>query len=268
MKEKKVLIRGGGEFATGIAHKLTKSGYPVLMLECEYPSAIRRTVSFSDAALEGITAVEGVVCRKINQAASSEVVWSMGEVPLLVDAEASVIAEFQPDVVVDAVLENKSTRTTIDMAPVTIGLGSGFEAGRDVDYVIETMQGHHLGRIIPVGCATPDNGGPRLIAGYGRERIIHAPVQGRLETLAQIGDVVEKHQLIAIIGEEPIHATLTGVLRGMLPNGCQVEQGMRIAEIDPRIEQRQNYNTISDRARCVAGAVLELVVMHDEKDNQ
>ena len=146
------------------------------------------------------------------------------------------------------------------MAPLTIALGPGFEAGKDVDFVVETKRGHQLGRIIRNGAAIPNTGIPGIIGGYGKERVIHAPVSGRIRNLSNIADLVEKGQTIAMIGNTPVAASLTGVLRGIIHDGYEVFQGMKIADIDPRKEEKQNCYTISDKARCIAGGVLEIII--------
>ena len=146
------------------------------------------------------------------------------------------------------------------MADLTIALGPGFSAGKDVDYVVETMRGHNLGRIIREGSALPNTGIPGVIAGYGKERVIHAPAEGVIRCQSQIADIVEKDQILGWIGEVPVKASLTGVLRGIIRDGARVPEGMKIADIDPRKEQKKNCYTISDKARCIAGSVLEILL--------
>ena len=41
-----IVVRGGGDLATGTIYKLRKCGFPVLVLETGAPSAIRRNVAF------------------------------------------------------------------------------------------------------------------------------------------------------------------------------------------------------------------------------
>ena len=255
-----VIVRGGGDLASGVIYKLYQCGYRILILECEKPSAIRREVSFCDAVYDGIKEVEGVVCRRISGTEECEKIWEKGEIPLLVDEDASVIPALHPAVVIDAILAKKNLGTSREMAPLTIALGPGFEAGKDVDFVVETKRGHQLGRIIRNGAAIPNTGIPGIIGGYGKERVIHAPVSGRIRNLSNIADLVEKGQTIAMIGNTPVAASLTGVLRGIIHDGYEVFQGMKIADIDPRKEEKQNCYTISDKARCIAGGVLEIII--------
>ena len=255
-----VIVRGGGDLARGVIYKLYQCGYRILILECEKPSAIRREVAFCDAVYDGIKEVEGVVCRRISGTEECEKIWEQGEIPLLVDEDASVIPALHPAVVIDAILAKKNLGTSREMAPLTIALGPGFEAGKDVDFVVETKRGHQLGRIIRNGAAIPNTGIPGIIGGSGKERVIHAPVSGRIRNLSNIADLVEKGQTIAMIGNTPVAASLTGVLRGIIHGGYEVFQGMKIADIDPRKEEKQNCYTISDKARCIAGGVLEIII--------
>ena len=224
--DKMILVRGGGDLATGVIHKLHQSGYQVLILECDRPSAIRRHV----------------------------------EIPLLTDTHGKYIRELEPEAVIDAILAKKNLGTSRDMAPLTVGLGPGFTAGEDVDYVIETMRGHNLGRIIKKGIALPNTGVPGLIAGIGKERVIHSPAAGNMKNICQIADLAEKDQVIAMVGDTPVKATISGVIRGLIRDGYPVFEGMKIADIDPRAEQKKNCFTISDKARCIAGGVLEVLL--------
>lgn len=261
--DKMILVRGGGDLATGVIHKLHQSGYQVLILECDRPSAIRRHVSFCEAVYDGTAEVEGVVCRRITEndiRTQCRKCWVQGEIPLLTDTHGKYIRELEPEAVIDAILAKKNLGTSRDMAPLTVGLGPGFTAGEDVDYVIETMRGHNLGRIIKKGIALPNTGVPGLIAGIGKERVIHSPAAGNMKNICQIADLVEKDQVIAMVGDTPVKATISGVIRGLIRDGYPVFEGMKIADIDPRAEQKKNCFTISDKARCIAGGVLEVLL--------
>lgn len=165
-----LLVRGGGDLASGVIHRLYKCGYQVLVLECRKPSAIRRKVSFGEAVFDGISSVEGVTGRLIEDVSECQKVWEAGEIPILVDETGKVIKELRPDALIDAILAKRNLGTTREMAPLTVALGPEFEAGKDVDFVIETQRGHNLGRVIRKGSATPNTGIPGVIAGYGKER--------------------------------------------------------------------------------------------------
>lgn len=256
----RLIVRGGGDLASGVIHRLHRCGYQVLVLECEKPSAIRREVSFGEAVYDGISCVEGITGRLIRKIDEYQKVWDAGEIPVLVDESGDVAKELKPDAMIDAILAKKNLGTTREMAPLTVALGPGFEAGKDVDFVVETQRGHDLARIISEGPAAPNTGVPGVIAGYGKERVIHAPAAGIMHNRSRIGDIVEKDQIIAMVGETPVRASLTGVLRGIIRDGYKVPEGMKIADIDPRKEQKKNCNTISDKARCIAGSVVEVLM--------
>lgn len=264
MTKEWIVVRGGGDLATGTIYKLWKSGLKVLILECQYPSSIRRKVAFSDAVYNGSQTVEDVTCHLVQNLEEAEQAVLDGCVPLMVDPEGDVIRICRPTVVVDAILAKRNLGTKKDMAPMTIALGPGFEAGKDVHYVIETKRGHRLGRIITEGCAIPNTGIPGVIAGYGKERVMHSPEEGIFHEIHRIGDEVEKGDVIGWIehGNERVDVTasLTGILRGIIREGYPVTKGFKIADIDPRMEEKDNCDTISDKARCIAGGVLEAIL--------
>ena len=261
-----IIVRGGGDIATAIIHRLWRSGFRVLVLECAYPSAIRRQVAISEAVYEGEAVVEGMHAVRIEHAAQAECVWAAGNVPVLVDPACSSAAQLCPEIVIDATIAKRNTGMHIALAPMTIALGPGFFAGEDVHAVIETMRGHNLGRIISAGYAAPNTGVPGNIAGYAEERVIHAPARGVLRAVRRIGDTVEQGETIAVIegesGSIPVLASLSGLIRGLIRDGYPVTKGFKIADIDPRLGEYDNCFTISDKARCIAGSVLELVCGH------
>ena len=173
---------------------------------------------------------------------------------------AETAVKYPPAVLIDAIIAKKNLGTTKEMAPLTIALGPGFTAGYDVDYVIETKRGHTLGAIIEDGEAIPNTGVPGMVGGYAKERVIHSPADGVIQNISKIADIVEKDQTLAYIGEIPVKATISGVLRGIIRDGFAVTKGMKIADIDPRIEEKQNCYSISDKARCISGSVVEIVM--------
>lgn len=178
---------------------------------------------------------------------------------LLIDPEAKAIDYFKPEVVVDAILAKKNLGTTKKMAPITIALGPGFMAGKDVDVVIETMRGHKLGRPIYQGTALKNTGVPGVIKGYGKERVIHSPNAGTVKHVRHLTDIVKKGEVIAYVDQTPIYATMDGLLRGLIKEGFVVTQGFKMADIDPREDEYENCFTISDKARCIAGGVIEAI---------
>ena len=276
MKKKDlIVVRGAGDLATGTIHRLKKAGFRLLVLEAEHPAAIRRQVALSEAVYAGSARVEDVEAvrmdvdlaekknRKELLEQEKERIWKKDGVPVLVDPAGLSIAALRPAVVVDAILAKKNLGTTKEMAPLVIALGPGFTAGEDVDVVIETKRGHNLGRVIRSGSAVPNTGIPGIIGGYGKERVMHAQAEGILRNAASIGDIVEARAVIAEIetenGTVPVEASLSGLLRGLIRDGYPVTKGFKIADIDPRKEELQNCFTISDKARCIAGSVLEVI---------
>lgn len=276
MKKKDlIVVRGAGDLATGTIHRLKKAGFRLLVLEAEHPAAIRRQVALSEAVYAGSARVEDVEAVRMDMDLAEkknrkelleqemERIWKKDGVPVLVDPAGLSIAALRPAVVVDAILAKKNLGTTKEMAPLVIALGPGFTAGEDVDVVIETKRGHNLGRVIRSGSAVPNTGIPGIIGGYGKERVMHAQAEGILRNAASIGDIVEARAVIAEIetenGTVPVEASLSGLLRGLIRDGYPVTKGFKIADIDPRKEELQNCFTISDKARCIAGSVLEVI---------
>ena len=281
MKKHLVIVRGGGDLATGVIQALQRAGFQLLALEVPDPSAIRRQVALSEAVYDGSAVVEDITARLCRSGQAIEKAWRSGEVPILIDPQGKSIAELKPWAVVDAILAKKNVGTTRNMAPHTIALGPGFTAGVDVDVVIETKRGHNLGRLIYKGEAAPNTGIPGMVAGFGKERVIHSPSSGYFYGLTVIGDMVEKGRPIGVITQEalpdgvkpavamgiPVPATLTGLLRGMIRSTYPVVSGFKIADIDPRKDELKNCFTISDKARCLGGAVLTALcaMMQQEK---
>ena len=263
-QEKLIVVRGGGDLATGTIHRLWSAGLRVLVLEAEHPAAIRRQVSLCEAVYEGETTVEGLRAVRVASLAEADAVWAQNAVPVLVDPKGNCLAAAKPAVLVDAIIAKKNLGTTLDMAPLTIALGPGFVAGQDVDVVVETKRGHKLGRIIREGAAAPNSGVPGIIGGYGAERVLHAQAAGIFRNLHSIADFVEAGEAVAEIetpdGQRlPVVTQISGILRGLLRDGYPVTKGFKVADVDPRRAELENCFLISDKARCIAGSVLELI---------
>ena len=259
-----IIVRGGGDLATGTIYKLKKSGFPVLILETANPSAIRRNVAFCEAVYQGRQTVEDMTCHLAESVEQAQQFLAEGKLTVLVDPAGESIRELKPLAVVDGILAKKNLGTSRDMAPITVALGPGFVAGQDVDAVIETKRGHNLGRVLWSGSAAPNTGIPGIIGGYGKERVIHSPAEGILRNVKKITDTVSKGDVIAVVetgtGTVPVEATLDGILRGLIRDGYPVQVGFKMADIDPRAEEYDNCFTISDKARCIAGGVLEAIL--------
>jgi xanthine dehydrogenase accessory factor len=257
----RVLVKGAGDLATGVAARLWRSGMAVVMTELERPLTIRRTVAFSEAVYDGETTVEDLIARKVRDAAGVCDAWQSGIIPVLVDSSAAAVPAIQPDVVVDAILAKRNLGTRIGDAPLVIGLGPGFTAGEDVHAVIETNRGHYLGRVLWHGSAEPDTGVPGVIGGVGRERVIYAPADGEFRHRHPIGSVVAKGEVLGFAGDAPVLAPIAGVLRGLIHDGNAVRIGLKIGDVDPRGNPDHCF-TISDKALAIGGGVLEAVLAH------
>jgi xanthine dehydrogenase accessory factor len=254
-----VLIRGAGDLASGVAVRLRRCGFPVVMTELPQPLTVRRTVAFGEAVYEGEIAVEGIVARRAPDVAAARVLLPHGIIPILVDPLGSCRRELNPGVLVDGVMAKHNTGTTIADAPLVIALGPGFTAGVDCHAVVETNRGHWLGRVIWQGPAHADTGLPAEIAGRQADRVLRAPADGVIETAAAIGDRLTTGELIAIVGDREVRALFDGVLRGLIRPGLFVTAGLKIGDLDPRAEPAHCF-TISDKSLAVAGGVLEAIL--------
>ena len=251
-----ILVKGAGDLATGTAVRLYRAGFQVVMTDIAQPTAVRRTVAFSQCIYDGQTTVEGITARKAENREQVRDILAAGEIPVLVDPQAAILAQLPFMVVVDAILAKKNLGTTISDAPIVLALGPGFTAGTDCHGVIETKRGHDLGRLILEGSAIPNTGVPGDVGGYTKERIIRTPADGPFEPVAQIGQQVNLGDVVAKVNGIPVTAQLTGIVRGMLPAGIPVTTGMKAGDIDPRCEVRHCF-TVSDKARAIGGGVLE-----------
>lgn len=264
----KVVIRGGGDLATGVAEVLYQSGFKILILDIEKPSSIRRSVCFSEAIYDRVAKVENIICKKVENENEIEKCWNEKIIPIMIDEKGKIIKKIRPDVVVDSIIAKKNLGTTRDMAPITVALGDGFEAGKDVDIVIETMRGHNLGRIITSGRAMKNTRIPGEIKGVSRDRVIYSLADGKFSSIKKIGDTVQKDEIIGYVGDIEIRGKISGVLRGIIRDGYQVTKNMKIGDIDPRIEEKNNCFTISDKARSLGGAVLKAIMFRLKEERE
>ena len=255
-----VLIRGAGEMASGVAHRLHQSHFKVCMLEIRHPIAVRREVSFCEAIYEGEKEVEGVRAKFISKPEEIHSAWQEGKIPILVDPDGEKTRRFiKPDALVDAIIAKKNLGTHIKKAPLVIGLGPGFYAEKDVHIVIETNRGHDLGRLILKGTAEPDTGIPGNIGGYTVERVLRTMKRGVFHPQKGIGDRVNKGLVVAVVDDFPVMAKISGIVRGLIREGVEVKKGMKVGDIDPR-GKRESCFTISDKARAIGGGVLEAIL--------
>lgn len=254
-----VIIRGAGDLATGIALRLKRAHISVIMTDIPAPTAIRRTVAFSQAIVLGETKVEDVTARRVETPEAAMALLQENVVPVLADPEGACISILKPDAVVDAILAKRNLGTRITDAPVVIGVGPGFTAGVDCHAVVETMRGHTLGRALYTGSPLPNTGIPGLIGGRSGERVLRAPADGIFEPRMEIGQLVQEGEIAATVNGKPMRCTLSGCLRGLLQGGLQVHEGMKCGDIDPR-GQQANCFTASDKATAIGGGVLEALL--------
>jgi xanthine dehydrogenase accessory factor len=266
-----VLIRGAGDLASGVAARLHRSGFPVVMTELPAPLLVRRTVCFGEAVWDGATTVEGITARLFPDADAALAALAMPStdrfIPVLVDPEATSRPALAPRVLIDARMTKGAPRhetarraeSSITDAPLVLALGPGFTARVDCHAVIETHRGHMLGRVYWQGSALPNTGVPGEVGGESANRVLRAPVDGVLTGRASIADRVEEGQIVATVNGVPIHAGCAGVLRGLIRDGVQAAAGMKVGDIDPRAEPEHCY-LISDKSLAVAGGVLEAIL--------
>ncbi|MDM8544477.1 selenium-dependent molybdenum cofactor biosynthesis protein YqeB [Desulfococcaceae bacterium HSG9] len=259
-----IAIKGAGEMASGIAWHLFQANFKhIFMMEIEHPVAVRRQVSFCEAIHDGSISVEGVTAKKASDIDQIRTAWNNSHIPVVVDPGWDMIKAIRPHIVIDAIIAKKNLGTHPSEAELVIGLGPGFEAGKDVHIVIETNRGHNLGRIITQGCAEPDTGTPGNISGYTKQRVIRAPCKGKFTSSLSIGTLVKENDIIGLVENQMekqlITARIAGVLRGQIRNNTIVKDNFKIGDIDPR--GRTEYcATISEKARSIAGSVLEAVL--------
>ena len=268
--KKMILVRGAGDLASGIIWSLAYAGFRVVCVDIEKPSCIRTEVAFSNAIYDGTKTLNGITCVHVKDIAEIEALHKDGKVALMIDKDANILKKLKFDVVVDAIMAKRNTGTTIDMADIVIGVGPGFIAGTDCHYAVETMRGHTLGTIYETGTPIPDTGVPGLIAGHSSDRVMHSPCEGIFHNAHKIGDIVRKNEVLSNIEEcidgkltgnvLTLHASIDGLLRGILRDGFYAKKGLKCADIDPRISEYDNSFTISDKSRAIGNATLCAVV--------
>ncbi len=254
-----VVVKGGGDVGSGVAHRLVKAGMHVVITEIERPTVVRRAVSFAGAVYEGEVEVEGVKAKRAENLDQALILLNEGWIPVVVDSRAETVKTMRPDVVVDALMAKKNLGTKMTDAPIVVGLGPGFTAGLDVHAVVETKRGHYLGKVIYEGKAEKDTATPGPIEGYTVERVLRAPADGLFRSIKKIGDKVAKGEQVASVEGHPIFSQIPGVIRGLLRDGLQVVKGQKVGDVDPRGIVEYCF-TISDRARAIGGGVLEAIL--------
>lgn len=251
-----VVIKGAGDLATGVAYRLRRAGFAVVMTEIRQPTVVRRTVSFAQAVFDGAAAVEGMRARLVCTPEEALALARHREVAVIVDPQATVIRALQPSIVVDAIVAKRNTGTRIDDAPAVIALGPGFRADVDAHAVIETNRGHRLGRVIWSGEAEADTGVPGLVDGHGADRVLRAPASGTFVAMREIGEHVSPGDVVGSVDGRPVIVPFDGCLRGLIHGDVHVHRAMKIGDVDPRATLEHCF-TISDKALAIGGGVLE-----------
>ncbi|HEY77048.1 MAG TPA: EF2563 family selenium-dependent molybdenum hydroxylase system protein [Thermoflexia bacterium] len=254
-----VVVKGGGDLGTGVAWRLHRCGFRVLVTETARPTVIRRAVAFASAVYEGAITVEGTTARLVENDPEMQAAWEAGEVPVIVDPEGESIRRLRPDVVVDAIMAKRNIGTHITDAPIVVALGPGFTAGVDCHAVIETNRGHNLGKVILEGSAEPNTGVPGTVGGESARRVLRAPAEGTFRGVRAIGDLVQEGEVVAYVDDAPIHSQLNGVVRGLLHDGLRVHKGMKVGDVDPRGIVSHCF-TISEKALAIGGGVVEAIL--------
>jgi xanthine dehydrogenase accessory factor len=258
-----VLVKGAGDLASGIALRLLRARFRVVLTETAAPTAVRRTVAFCRAVSDGRARVEDMDAVLAGNAAEARAIADRGLAAVLVDPLCASLAALAPAVLVDAIVAKRNTGTAITDAPLVVAVGPGFTAGLDCHCVIETQRGHNLGRVLTADSspprAAPNTGVPGNIGGFTVERLLRSPADGVFEPRTAIGLRVRKGQVVAEAGGIPIRAAIDGVVRGLIPHGFRVRRGQKIGDIDPRCEPRHCF-TVSDKALAVGGGVLEAIL--------
>jgi xanthine dehydrogenase accessory factor len=256
-----ILIKGGGEVASAVAHRLWFSGFRyICMTEVPEPMAVHRGTTFSEVVFEGEKTVEGLTAKLIDSNEQVHDVWADGKVPLIIDPEAAIIDYIHPHVIVDAIMAKKNLGTKMSDASLVVGIGPGFEAGEDVDLVIESYHNEKLGKVISSGKAEPDNQVPFNIGGYTYERAIHAPATGEFKAIKNLCDIVVAGEEVASVGGQVVKAEIGGIIRALMRDGLTVNKGIKIVEIDPTGDLEVCF-IIRAKMRAIAGGVLEAVMM-------
>ncbi len=261
-----VLLRGGGDLASGVALRLHRAGLRVAITELPQPLAVRRTVSFSEAVYQGEMVIEGLTARCVTDVGDTLKilqVFSKGAIPVLVDPDGKSVHSLHPSVIVDARMLKQAPEALRHNAQLFIGLGPGFVAGDNCHAVIETQRGHNLGRVLWQGAPAPDSGTPGAVGEHRGERVLRAPADGAITLHVQIGDLVEAGQLLAEVGGQPVRAPFAGLVRGLIHPDVPVTKDLKIGDVDPRSDP-ELCRLVSDKALAVGGAVLEAMLSRPE----
>lgn len=261
------LIWGGGDLASGAALRLFRVGIKLLVVETAQPVAVRRSVSFAQAVYDGETQIEGVTGKLIQSPSEMSACWNEEAVPVIVDPELNLLEDFQPLVLIDARMRKRHVDLPLDIAEIVIGLGPGFVVGDNCHAAVETNRGHFLGRVYWEGSPEPDTGIPGKVQAYTKERVLHAPAGGQVVTQVKIGDTVKAGDPILSVGGERVPAPFDGVVRGLIHEGVEVREGMKVGDVDPRPETFRCWY-VSEKSLAIGGGVLEAILTQERIRSQ
>jgi len=252
---------GGGDLGSGVAIRLIRAGFPVVISELPEPMAVRRTVSFSEAIYDGSTSVEDITAVKICDIKGINEALSNNLIPVLVDPDMKSCCQFKPDILVDARMTKLPPKWTHPAAPFVIGLGPGFDAGKNCHAVVETNRGHFLGRVYWNGTAQPDTGIPGKVHQMDTNRVLRSPASGLLSTTINIGDWVDANQVVGRVNGLDIIAPFSGMIRGILRPNTRVDRGVKVGDMDTRNDPRL-WTLVSEKSLAIGGGVLEAILSY------
>jgi xanthine dehydrogenase accessory factor len=258
-----ILIRGGGDLATGVAARLHRVGFNLVLTEVAQPRAIRRLVAAAEAVYTEEVQVEDVHCQLVQNLEGIVKAFRSEIIPVLVDPDASIREDLNLIALIDARMRKRPPEIGMDVSYLVLGLGPGFTAGVDCHAVIETNRGHHMGRVIWKGSAEPDTGVPEPISSHDVDRVLRAPADGRLENGLPLGSLVRTGEIIATVDGTHLLAPFDGALRGLIHDSLLVKTGDKVGDLDPRSEPSYCYQ-ISDKSLAVGGGVLEALLSRPE----
>jgi xanthine dehydrogenase accessory factor len=255
----KILIRGAGEVASAIAHKLSASRFQVCMTDITKPLAVSRGVCFCEVMYEGEKTIDGVTAKLVSSSDEIDKTWQAGKIAVMIDPQASIKDSLKPDIIIDAIMAKKDTGTKITDAQLVIGMGIGFHVGKNAHLIVETSNSENMGRVLYKGEAEPNDGVPVEINGLTQERVLRHPQGGLFKEVKLVGDTVKAGDIIGTVNGSPVKSEIDGVVRALIRDNTNVAPMIKLGEIDPRGESWMCY-AIRPRMRAIAGGVLEAIL--------
>lgn len=255
------LIRGGGDLGSGIALRLHRAGFKIIITEIELPLVLRRTVAFANAIYEKEMIVEGVKSKFTSELNDIDSLLHSGIIPVLIDPELNVLNYISVDILIDARMLKSYNPNALNKKPLIIGIGPGFIASQNCHAAIESNRGHFLGRVLWEGSAQENTGTPGKIGSADFDRVIRAPLEGLINNGLMIGTMVKKGDFLGYVGNERIIASIDGCLRGLMHDGIYANKGEKIGDLDPR-QDPSLINFVSEKSLAIAGGVIEAIATY------